>query len=384
MKKILSLVLILLLTFLQSFVALANEDVNEEINVSAVSAILMDAKSGKILYDKNSHEKLPPASVTKIMTLLLIMEALDSGRLKLDDKVTISERASSMGGSQLFLEPGESKPVEDLIKGIAVASANDGCVAMAEHIYGSEEAFVKKMNERAKQLKMNDTNFINTNGLPVENHYTSAHDIAIMSKELLKHEQIFKYLTIWMDEISVGKQNKKIGLVNTNKLIRFYKGANGIKTGFTNEAKFCLSASAIRDNLNLIAVVLGAPTSKDRFNDASSLLNYGFANYETIKIYDKGELVQKVKLDKASTESVKLICKDPLYILTKKGESKEFKKKITIYDGLKFPISAGEKLGEINIYQGSKIILKSDLVSPDEIKRAGYAKMFRKVLDNIL
>ncbi len=380
MKKKLCFFLIMLLTFLQTFIALAKED----INVSAKSAILMDAKSGEILYEKNSHEKLPPASVTKIMTMLLIMEAIDDGRIKLEDKVTVSEKASSMGGSQLFLEPGEVKTVNELLKGIAVASANDGCVAMAEHIYGSEEAFVKKMNERAKELGMKDTNFVNTNGLPVENHYTSAYDISIMSKELLKHEKISKYLTIWMDEITVGKKNKKIGLVNTNKLIRFYKGANGIKTGFTSEAKFCLSASAIRDDLNLISVVLGAPTSKDRFSDASSLLNYGFANYEIFKIYNQGDVVKKIALEKADAESIKLICKEPLHLLNKKGNKRKYTKKINIYENIQFPIKKGEKLGEVQIYQGNKIILKSDLISDKEVKKASYLKLLNKVFDNLL
>ncbi|SHK05881.1 D-alanyl-D-alanine carboxypeptidase family protein [Tepidibacter formicigenes] len=380
MKRKLCLFLTLLLTLSQSVIVLANED----INLSSKSAILIDAKSGTILYEKNSHEKLPPASVTKIMTMLLIMEALDEGRIKLDDKVTISEKASSMGGSQLFLEPGEVKTVDQLLKGIAVASANDACVAMAEHIYGSDKAFVKKMNEKAKELGMKDTNFVNTNGLPVENHYTSAYDIALMSKELLKHEEIHKYLKIWMDEIVVGKKNKKIGLVNTNKLIRFYKGANGIKTGFTNEAKFCLSASAVRDDLHLISVVLGASTSKVRFNEASSLLNYGFANYETVKIYNKGDVVKKIKLDKADSEYVELLCKEPIYILNKKGDKKEFKKKINIYENIKFPIKKGDKLGEIQIYQDNKILLKSDLISSKDVKKASYIKMLQKVLDYVL
>ncbi|WP_099192128.1 D-alanyl-D-alanine carboxypeptidase family protein [Tepidibacter mesophilus] len=379
MKKKLSLALIMLI-IISSFTSFANEDMN----LTSKSAILIDANSGTILYEKNSHEKLPPASVTKIMSMLLTMEALSEGRIKLDDKVTISEKASSMGGSQLFLEPGEIKTVDELLKGIAVASANDGCVAMAEHIYGSEEAFVKKMNEKAQELGMKDTHFANTNGLPVEDHYTSAYDISLMSKELIKYKDIHKYLKIWMDEIVVGKKQKKIGLVNTNKLVRFYKGANGIKTGFTNEAKFCLSASATRDDLTLIAVVLGAPSSKERFNEASSLLNYGFANYETIKIYDQGQVVKKVKLEKADTDNIELTCEEPLYYLNKKGDNKDFKEKIVIYENLKFPIEKGQKIGEVQIYKDKKIIMKSNLVSNKDVKKAGYMKMLNKVLNSIL
>lgn len=379
MKRKLSLILTMMI-IISSFTSFANEDMK----LTSKSAILIDSNSGKILYEKNSHEKLPPASVTKIMSMLLTMEALNEGRIKLEDQVTISEKASSMGGSQLFLEPGEIKTVDELLKGIAVASANDGCVAMAEYIYGSEESFVKKMNEKAQELGMKDTHFVNTNGLPVKDHYTSAYDISLMSKELIKHKEIHKYLKIWMDEIVVGKKQKKIGLVNTNKLVRFYKGANGIKTGFTNEAKFCLSASATRDDLTLIAVVLGAPSSKERFSEASSLLNYGFANYETVKIYDQGQVVKKVKLEKADSENIELTCEKPLYYLNKKGDKKDFKQKIVIDDKFKFPIKKGQKIGEIQIYKDKKVIMKSDLISNKEVKKAGYVKMLNRVLNSIL
>lgn len=382
MKRKLSLVLtmIMIISSFTSFASFANEDMK----LTSKSAILIDSNSGTVLYEKNSHEKLPPASVTKIMSMLLTMEALSEGRIKLDDQVTISEKASSMGGSQLFLEPGEIKTVDELLKGIAVASANDGCVAMAEYIYGSEEAFVKKMNEKAQELGMKDTHFANTNGLPVKDHYTSAYDISLMSKELIKYKDIHKYLKIWMDEIVVGKKKKKIGLVNTNKLVRFYKGANGIKTGFTNEARFCLSASATRDDLTLIAVVLGAPSSKERFSEASSLLNYGFANYETVKIYDQGQVVKKVKLEKADPENIELTCEKPLYYLNKKGDKKDFKQKIVIDEKFKFPIKKGQKIGEVQIYKDKKVIMKSNLVSNKEVKKAGYVKMLNKVLNSIL
>ena len=270
MKRIISVLLIFLIMF-SSAVCSAEYIPSKPVK----SLLLMEASSGKILYEQNSHESLPPASVTKIMTMLLICEAVDSGKISLDTKITVSERAKSMGGSTIFLETNEVMTLNDLLKGIAVASANDACVAVAEHMCGSVEAFVALMNARAKELGMKDTNFINCNGLDADNHYTSAYDIAIMSRELLKHSMIEKYTTIWMDSL----RNGEFQLANTNKLIRFYQGANGLKTGSTSKAGCCISATAKRDGMQLIAVVLGAENSKDRFNAASELLNYGFANY---------------------------------------------------------------------------------------------------------
>ncbi|MGL5642823.1 MAG: D-alanyl-D-alanine carboxypeptidase family protein, partial [Paraclostridium sp.] len=349
------------------------------INLSSKSAILMDVSSGQILFEKNPHEKLPPASVTKVMTMLLAVEALDNGKIKLDDEVQISERSSEMGGSQIFLEPGETQKVDDLLKGIAVASANDACVAMAEFIAGSEEEFVDMMNAKAKELGMKDTNFANTNGLPVDNHYTSAHDIAIMSKELLKHEKITKYLTTWMDQIVVGKKKVSIGLANTNKMIKHYQGATGVKTGFTQEAKYCLSASAKRGETHLVAATLGAPTTQERFKDASSLLSYGFANYESVKLCSKGDTVATLTLDKAQDNKVNLIAKDDLSALIKKGESKDFTKKIDVNKNLKLPVKEGTKLGSISIYKGDKQVGKVDLINEKDINKASYFKMFERV-----
>ena len=286
MKKFISFLLALFIAITQVSIIFADTE-EAKLDIVSKSAVLMDASTGKILYEKNSHEKLPPASVTKVMTMLLICEALESGKIKEDDDVQISETAASMGGSQIFLEPGEIQKVDTLLKSIAVASANDACVAMAEYVGGSVEEFVVLMNKRAKELGMNDTNFVNTNGLPVDNHYTSAYDIALMSKELLRHKKISKYLTTWMDEVVVGKKQAKIGISNTNKLVKHYTGATGVKTGFTQQAKYCLSASALRNNTHLIAVTLCAETSPIRFKDATSLLNYGFANYETVKICKK-------------------------------------------------------------------------------------------------
>ncbi|MBC6002399.1 D-alanyl-D-alanine carboxypeptidase dacC precursor [uncultured Clostridium sp.] len=385
MRRFTSIVLAMIMVIMSlSTTAFADDKkVQGPINISSKTAILMDVGSGQILFEKNPHEKLPPASVTKVMTMLLIVEALDSGKIKLDDEVQISERASEMGGSQIFLEPGETQKVDDLLKGIAVASANDACVAMAEYVGGSEEEFVAMMNNKAKQLGMNDTNFSNTNGLPIENHYTSAHDIAIMSRELLKHDKITKYLTTWMDQIVVGKKKTTIGLANTNKMIKHYQGATGVKTGFTQEAKYCLSASAKRGETHLVAVTLGAPTTQERFKDSSSLLSYGFANYESVKLCSKSDKIATLTLDKADDNKVNLVAKDDLTALIKKGESKDFTKKIDVSKNIDLPVKKGTKLGTISIYKGDKQVGKIDLINEKDINKASYFKMFERVIDNI-
>ena len=318
MKKFIGVFLAIILIISQSTLVFADNN-SANLNLKCKSAVLMDVTSGQVLYEKDCHEKLPPASVTKVMTMLLICEAIESGKIKLTDEVTISETASSMGGSQIFLEPNETQTVDTLLKGIAVASANDACVAMAEYIGGSVEEFVDMMNNKAKELGMKDTNFVNTNGLPVDNHYTSAYDIALMSRELLKHQMIEKYLTTWMDSVVVGKKQAKIGLANTNKMIKYYNGATGVKTGFTGAAKYCVSASAKRGKTHLVAVVLRGETSQERFKDASTLLDYGFANYESIKICSKDEKLYTLKMRKADEENIDLVEKDDLGILIKKG-----------------------------------------------------------------
>lgn len=385
MRRFTSIVLAMTMVIVSlSTTAFADDKkVQAPINISSKTAILMDVGSGQILFEKNPHEKLPPASVTKVMTMLLIVEALDGGKIKLDDEVQISERASEMGGSQIFLEPGETQKVDDLLKGIAVASANDACVAMAEFVGGSEEEFVAMMNNKAKQLGMKDTNFANTNGLPIENHYTSAHDIALMSRELLKHDKITKYLTTWMDQIVVGKKKTTIGLANTNKMIKHYQGATGVKTGFTQEAKYCLSASAKRGETHLVAVTLGAPTTQERFKDSSSLLSYGFANYESVKLCSKSDKIATLTLDKADDNKVNLVAKDDLTALIKKGESKDFTKKIDVSKNIDLPVKKGTKLGTISIYKGDKQVGKIDLINEKDINKASYFKMFERVIDNI-
>ena len=375
---------LLALTIIVGQISIVFADTKEaKLDISSKSAVLMDASTGKILYEKNSHEKLPPASVTKVMTMLLICEALESGKIKEDDDVQISEVASSMGGSQIFLEPGEIQKVDTLLKSIAVASANDACVAMAEYVGGSVEEFVVLMNKRAKELGMNDTNFVNTNGLPVDNHYTSAYDIALMSKELLKHKKISKYLTTWMDEVVVGKKQAKIGISNTNKLVKHYQGATGVKTGFTQQAKYCLSASALRNNTHLIAVTLCAETSPIRFKDATNLLNYGFANYESVKICGANDKVATVKFEKGEKENVDLVAKDDLSVLIKKGDKKDFTKKVQIKEDLKLPIKKNTELGVVKVYRGDELVGESKIINTD-INKASYLQMLRRIVDNLL
>lgn len=383
MKKLVSFIVAIILAIIPMNLSFANGE-NEPLSVSSKAAILMDVGSGQILYEKNAHDKLPPASVTKVMTMLLICEALDSGKITLDDSVQISENAASMGGSQIFLEPGEVQKVDTLLKGIAVASANDGCVAMAEYIAGSVESFVDMMNAKAKELNMKDTNFVNTNGLPVDNHYTSANDIALMSRELLKHDVINKYLTTWMDQVVVGKKQATVGLANTNKLIKHYQGATGVKTGFTQQAKYCLSASAKRGDTHLVAVTLGAETSPERFKDATSLLNFGFANYESVKLCSKNDKITTLTLDKADDKTIDLVAKEDLSVLIKKGGNKDFNKKVKVNENIIIPIKKGTNLGYVEIYQGKNLVGKVDLVNTKDIQKASYIKMLQRVIDQML
>lgn len=383
MKKFISFLITLLIVSNQVNIIFANTQ-DAKLDIASKSAILMDASTGNVLYEKNCHEKLPPASVTKVMTMLLICEALESGKIKEDDDVQISEVAASMGGSQIFLEVGEVQKVDTLLKSIAVASANDACVAMAEYVGGSVEEFVALMNKRAKELGMKDTNFVNTNGLPVDNHYTSAYDIALMSKELLKHEKISKYLTTWMDEVVVGKKQAKIGISNTNKLIKHYSGATGVKTGFTQQAKYCLSASALRNNTHLIAVTLCAETSPIRFKDATTLLNYGFSNYESVKVCDANQKVAKVTFPKGSQENVDLVAKDDLSVLIKKGDSKEFTKKVEVKKDIELPVKKNTELGTVKVYKGKELVGQTKIVNTEDIDKATYPQMFKRMIKSLL
>ena len=346
---------------------------NTDLGLNAKSAILMEEATGNILYESNPDERLPIASVTKVMTMLLIMEAVDSGKISLDDMVTVSENAMSYGGSTMFLETGEQLTVNDMLKGIAVASANDGCVAMAEHLAGSESAFVDMMNEKAKELGMENTHFMNTNGLDEDDHYSSARDVAIMSRELMKHETIFNYTSIWMDTLRGGK----FQLANTNKLIRFYDGANGLKTGSTSKALCCLSAAAKRNDMQLIAVVLGAPTSAERFASAKSLLDYGFANYAVNTQITAGDEVQKIAVEKGVDKEMGVVAGDSCSTLVKKGQEDNITKEIKIDETIIAPIEAGQKIGTMTISRDGEVIADIDLNASSAVEKKGIGLIIK-------
>lgn len=358
----------------------------ENLKVRAKSAVLIDGSSGKVLFAQNEKKHLPPASVTKVMTLLLVLEGCESGKISYDDKVTVSERAASMGGSQMYMEPGEQHTVEELLKGVIMVSANDGCVALAEHLAGSVESFVDAMNAKASEMGLKDSHFVNTNGLPVANHYSCAYDIGMISKELMKFEKAREWFTTWQEDIKVGlpgKQNK-FTLTNTNRLIRNYNGAIGVKTGFTQDAGYCLSGAAERDSTRLIAVVLGCKTSDIRFAEMAKLLDYGFANYETVKVAGKGDAIRKVKVDKCDVTSITAVTKEDVGLTVKKGTSKQVKTKHIIDKNLSNKIKKGEKIGSLLIYESNKLAAEYDLVSDREVKPADlmtiYIRMMKKLI----
>jgi len=351
-------------------------------NLKAKASILMDATTGNILLENNSHERLPIASITKIMSMLLIMEAIDSGRLSFDDKVLVSEHSYSMGGSQVWLEPGEEFTVTEMLKAVSISSANDATVALAEKVAGSEEAFVAMMNEKAKEMGMNDTNFLDCTGLTDEGHYSSAEDIAIMSRELItKHPKIFEFTTIWHDLFRDGVPGKKpVSLDNTNKLIRFYEGANGLKTGFTTAAGYCLSATAKRNNLQLIAVVLGEPDSNTRFAEARKLLDYGFANFETTLVNNRGEAVQEVVVKKGLGSRVNAVYADDVNLLLKKGEINKLEREPDIEEYVEAPVKAGQKLGEVIYKIDGREIGRADVGADTDVNRASFIRLFFRMI----
>ncbi len=375
-RKITSILILLILVL-----AFSNTSFSEEpFKLEAKSAILIDASSGEIIYEKNIHEKLPPASITKIMLLLIAMEDLNSGKIKLDDKVHVSANSARMGGSQVYLEEGETQTVDDLLKAICLRSANDAAVALAEHISGSIDVFVQRMNEKAKLLSMVNTNFKNATGLPDDEHYTTAYDISIMSKELLRYPKIHEWLTIYMTDIKVGKSKKSTQtLVNTNKLIREYQGANGIKTGLTNDAGHCLAASAKRGNLSLISVVLGGTTSNSRFLESKQLLDFGFANYDSVPICKKNEVIKKIKVLKGKENELNAVAESDYSILIKKGALKEIEKEIVLPEIINAPCEKGQKIGEIILKNNGKEIGKINIVAENTLKKASAIDMFKKI-----
>lgn len=351
--------------------------------VTAASAVLIDGKSGEVLFEKNSHEELPPASVTKIMSMLLVLEAEDRGQISLDDIVTISDRAAEMGGSQMYMEPGEQHSVLELLKGAAMASANDACVALAEFVAGSEADFVELMNERAAELGMVNTHFQNTNGLPVAGHYSSAYDIALMSKELMTHEEIRPWLVTWMDSVTVGLEGKQkeFGLTNTNKLIKQYSGATGIKTGYTADAKFCLSGAAERGNLELIGVILGGETSELRFGEMKSMLDYGFAVYDSVGLGEKGVSLGSAKVLKGSCDSINAVLAEDVNILTKKEEKQQITKKIFVEKSVKAPVNQGDKLGEMKVFKNGELIETHDIVAEKSVEKWKLLSVIKQMIE---
>nr|WP_246358577.1 D-alanyl-D-alanine carboxypeptidase family protein [Paenibacillus phytorum] len=354
-----------------------------DLTPNALSAVLMDADTGTVIAEKNKDAKLPPASITKIMTMLLIMEAVDKGNIKMDEKVKVSEYAASMGGSQIFLEPGEEMTVEEMLKGIAMASGNDASVAMAEKIAGSEENFVQMMNERAQQLGMNNTHFSNCNGLPVANHYTTANDIAVMSRELLKHEGITKFTGAYQDYLR-KETASPFWLVNTNKLVRFYSGADGLKTGYTSEAKFCLSATAKRENLRVVAVVLGEPNTKTRNAEVTKLFDYAFAQFTNYPLFKSGDSLGNFTINKGQVSTVPLVAKQNYSILMKKGTvTGEIRHELKLDPNIKAPISMGQPIGRIVVYNGDSLLAEYPLESPVAVDKASWWKLFKRTTSNL-
>ena len=347
--------------------------------VDAAAAVLMEKETGAILYEQNAHDKLEPASVTKVMTLLLVLEAIDDGRLALDDMVTVSAHAASMGGSQVYLKEGEQMSVDDMLKAVAVVSGNDAAVALAEHLAGSEEGFVEQMNQRAAELGMADTCFVNCTGLPAAGHLTSAHDIAVMSRALIQHPKIRDYTTIWMDSIRDGA----FGLTNTNRLVRFYQGATGLKTGSTDSALYCMSATAERDGMELIAVVMKSPTSAQRFEDAKALLDYGFANYTLARVYPDVPLAP-VEVLLGTTAQVQPQLERECSLLVRKGEEGLISTQIQLAQDLEAPVERGQKLGQMVVTVDGEVRDTIPIVASQQVDRLTIPGIFGKMFQRLL
>ncbi|HHU49049.1 MAG: D-alanyl-D-alanine carboxypeptidase family protein [Caldicoprobacterales bacterium] len=373
-----TLILIILFVLSNINVALATQP---PFDIQAKSAILMDYETGTILYEKNPQEKLPVASLAKIMTILLALEAVDEEKISLEETVQISEHASSMGGSQVFLHAGETLTVEALLKAIVVASGNDASVAIAEKIGGTHEAFVARMNERAKELGMMNTHFVNATGLPAENNYSTAYDVALMSRELLNHPLFFRWSTIWVDTLEESRN--KTELTNTNRLIRFYDGADGLKTGSTQEAGYCLSATAKRGNMRLLSIVLGAPSSKIRFSESSKMMDFGFANYEVVSVLKKDQVVKdNVYVSGGKEEFIDGVVSQNVSFLIKTGESRDFDKEVLLEEKIEAPLKKGDKIGTLTITQGDKVVQNLDIVSDRDVLRANVFDYFKKIFSN--
>ena len=373
MKRIVSLALTLSLCLPAAWAA---PEQLPAVDLVSSSAVLMEKETGQLLYEKEAHQRMEPASVTKIMTLLLIMEALDAGRIRREDPVTISSTAAGMGGSQVYLEEGEQMSAGELIKCITVVSGNDAAVAMAEHLAGSETAFVAQMNQRAQELGMADTTFINCTGLPTQGHLTSAHDIALMARELiLKHPGIREYTTIWMDSIRDGE----FGLTNTNRLIRFYNGATGLKTGYTDTAQYCMAATAERDGMELIAVVMKAPTSPQRFDDAKALLDQGFASYTLTNVYPDAPLAA-IPVLLGDCAQVQPQLERDCRLLVRRGEESAVTTQVELPADLEAPVEQGQRLGELTVYVNGELRDTIPIVSAQGAQRLTAPGIFSRLL----
>ncbi len=350
------------------------------LSLSCTSCLLMEKETGTILLEDNAHEKLEPASVTKIMTLLLVMEAVDSGRLSLDEPVTVSAYAAGMGGSQVYLEEGEQMPVSEMIKCVTVVSGNDCAVALAEHVAGSEGAFVSQMNQRARELGMADTTFLNCTGLPAQGHVTSAHDIALMSRELiLNHPKIREYTTIWMDSIRGGE----FGLTNTNRLVRFYQGTTGLKTGYTSSAQYCISATAERDGMELIAVIMKSPSVNQRFDDAKTLLDYGFANYNLATVYPEVPLAP-VDVLLGTQSQVQPQLERDCRLLVRRGEESQVTTRLSLAQDVEAPVEQGQTLGRLEVYVGDELRDTVPILASGAVDRLSVPGIFGRMLSKLL
>ena len=357
------------------------EDLN--LTPNSKSSIMIEASTGEIIYEKNSKEKLAPASMTKIMSLILIMENIENGNLKWNEEITISENASGMGGSQIFLETGEKMTVRDLVKGICIASGNDATVALAERIAGTEDMFVKLMNKKVKEIALNNNNFKNRNGLEEENHYSSAYDMSVMARELVKHDEILEFSSTYEDYLREGT-DKSFWLVNTNKLVRFYQGVDGLKTGFTNEAGYCLTATAKRDNMRIITVVMGEPTSAIRSSETTAMLDYAFNLYTVNNILNKDKIVTKAKVELGEKEYVNIVPTQDINLLYEKSNDKRDVSYNIKLDKIKAPIKKGTVVGTLEIIENNKSLMEIDLTIENDIKKVGLFELFyRNILDII-
>lgn len=350
-----------------------------DLQIEAKSSLLMDFDSGTILYEDNADEKVPVASIVKLMTTLITMEEIEAGRLSLDEKLTTTENASSMGGSQVFIDPYVDYTIDDMLKSTIVASANDASVALAEKISGSEQTFVSRMNKRAQELGLKDTVYVNASGLPEPGQYSTARDVAKLFKEVVNHKLYFEYSTIWMDSLT-HPSGRKTEVVNTNKLIRYFKGCDAGKTGSTDEAGYCLVATAERGNMRLVSVVLGATTSTARFNESSKLLNYGFSNFENKQIIDVSDSVGEIKLLKSKNESVKAYARKNYYVVARKGEQAEYEFVVEMVDKIKAPVHNGDKVGEIKIIKDGAVVDQVDIVILEDIEPIKYKDSLKEII----